>query len=345
MSIDFQVLGGPGRDNAALVRVDSGRSITRLLFDCGEGCLGALGLAEVQAIDHLLFSHLHMDHIGGFDSFFRSTYGRSDRPNHVWGPPETSRIIHHRFRGFMWNLCAGLTAAWHVYDIGPGGRGCARFEAGEAFAQAHPCPAPAQAGPIIDAPDFSVEALQMDHATPSLAYIVRERPRANIDPARLAALGLPPGPWLQRVKRPQPGEPDEIEVGGARYALAALRAELLISAPGESLAYLTDFLLDDAARARLVPALRGCTTLICESQYRQADAELARRNCHMTAAQAAGLAREAQVGRLVLFHVSDRYRREGWLALLAEARAIFSDTSFPDHWAIGGDVYSREQNR
>ncbi|MGZ3675881.1 MAG: MBL fold metallo-hydrolase, partial [Ktedonobacterales bacterium] len=74
MSIDFHILGDPGRDNALFVRVQTGQALHRLLFDCGEGCLSALPVAEVQAVDHLCFSHLHMDHIGGFDSFFRVTY-------------------------------------------------------------------------------------------------------------------------------------------------------------------------------------------------------------------------------------------------------------------------------
>ena len=84
---------------------------------------------------------------------------------------------------------------------------------------------------------------------------------------------------------------------------------------------------------RLADALRGVTTVICESQYRHADVDLAIRNYHMTATQAASLAARAGVGRLVLFHLSDRYRPEEWRAMLAEARAVFPATAFPDHWA------------
>jgi ribonuclease Z len=40
------------------------------------------------------------------------------------------------------------------------------------------------------------------------------------------------------------------------------------------------------------------------------------------------------VGRLVLFHLSDRYRPEQWRELLDEARAIFPATSFPEHWSL-----------
>jgi hypothetical protein len=39
MSISHQVLGQPGRDNALFVEINTGQSIHRLQFDCGEACL------------------------------------------------------------------------------------------------------------------------------------------------------------------------------------------------------------------------------------------------------------------------------------------------------------------
>src|SRR5262249_10927839 len=112
VALRFQVLGGPCRDNALLVRIDSGQGVSRLLFDCGDGCLWDLPFGEVQAIDHLFFSHLHMDHIGGFDTFFRSPFGRTGKVNHVWGPPRTAEVLHHRFRGCLWNMRQGWEARW-----------------------------------------------------------------------------------------------------------------------------------------------------------------------------------------------------------------------------------------
>ncbi len=137
MPIEFQVLGEAGYDNALFVRVASGQAIHRLLFDCGEGCLDGLSVAESHAIDHLLFSHLHMDHVGGFDGFFRCTYNRTAKPNHVWGPPRTGEILHHRFRGFLWNLHEGQAVAWRVHDLYPGRIETRRLELAEAFAHAH----------------------------------------------------------------------------------------------------------------------------------------------------------------------------------------------------------------
>ena len=62
MTIEPRVLGIPGQDNAVYMRVDSGQAIYHLLFDCGEGCIYPLGRSVLQEIDHLFFSHAHMDH-------------------------------------------------------------------------------------------------------------------------------------------------------------------------------------------------------------------------------------------------------------------------------------------
>jgi ribonuclease Z len=332
MTLSFQVLGDPGRDNALLVKVDTGQAVSRLLLDCGEGCLSGLPFAEVREIDHLFFSHLHMDHVAGFDAFFRCTFNRTDRPNHVWGPPRTGHILHHRFQGFLWNLVGGQQATWQVHDLHPGRIETHRFELAEAFAQAHDGEERSWDRTIVEGPGYSVEALLMDHGTPSAAYVVREAPRVNVDPARLTDLGLRPGPWLQRVRGPRADDAETIDVGGFPRRVRELQESLLTVTPGDSVAYLTDFLLDDAAADRLSEALKGVGSVVCESQYRHDDLELARRNYHMTARQVASLAARVGVDRLVLFHLSDRYRPEEWAELVAEARAVFPTTSFPDHW-------------
>jgi ribonuclease Z len=333
MSLSFRVLGGAGQDNALLVVVDSGQAVSRLLFDCGQACLDTVAFTEARQIDHLFFSHLHIDHVAGFDAFFRCVYDRTDRPNHLWGPARTAEILQHRFQGFLWNLVGDQEVTWHVHDLQPGRVEDWRFELAEAFAQRHPDGERAWDRVVLEGLGYTIEALLMDHGTPSVAYIVRETPRANVDPTRLAALGLRPGPWLQRVRGPRADEEEVVIVAGTSRRVRELQDALLVVTPGESVAYLTDFLLNEVAEERLVDSLQGVGAVVCESQYRHADLELACRNRHMTATQVAQLARRAGVGRLVLFHLSDRYQPEGWRQLLAEAHAVFPNTDCPDHWA------------
>jgi len=333
MSIAFQVLGVAGGDNALLVQIDSGQSVERLLFDCGEGCLSEVPFGEVQLIDHLFFSHLHMDHVAGFDSFFRCTFNREATPNYISGPHETARILQRRFQGFLCNLHAQMSGSWRVADISEKEIRTTRFELREAFAVAHDEGTRPYDRIILDRPSYMVEAVTMEHCTPTLAYIVREKARQNVDTSRLAALGLRPGPWLKQLKEATTGS-EQIMVDGVAHSAEELRKKLITETAGQSLAYLTDFLLDGAAMDRLAEALKGCQTMVCEGQYRHADLELARKYFHMTTVLSATLAQREQVGQFVLLHLSDRYEQADWLEMLREAREIFPKVSYPAQWKL-----------
>jgi ribonuclease Z len=63
--------------------------------------------------------------------------------------------------------------------------------------------------------------------------------------------------------------------------------------------------------------------LVIEATYLRRDTDMAHRFAHLTAAHAATLARDANVKRLVLTHVSRRYREA---EILEEARSIFPQT-------------------
>ncbi len=334
MSIGFRILGAPGSDNALLVWIDSGQTLERLLFDCGEGCLAKLSVAEIQTVDHLFFSHLHMDHVGGFDAFFRVNFNRAMKPNRIWGPPETARIMGHRFQGFLWNLHEGMRATWLVSDIHPNRVQTTRFELHEAFSVAHEELTSSYEKTVLEGAAFSLEAIAMEHRTPTLAYVVREKTRRNIDTSRLASLCLRPGPWLRQLKDLSSGGADTLIIDGTTYPVEELRSHLIIESPGESLAYLTDFILDERALDRLSDILQGCGIIICEGQYRHAHRDLARKTFHMTTVQSATLAQRANAGKLVLFHLSKRYQRQEWSEMLQEARQIFPNTHYPPHWIL-----------
>ena len=329
-----QVLGLPAHDNALLVTAATGQSQARLLFDCGAGVLDQLDIAEVAATDHLLFSHYHMDHIGGFDDYFRVNFERNSRENHVWGPPGSIEVLGHRFQGFLWNLRAELRGVWIVHELQGDTVRSARFEAREGFAVAHDAGKRRLAGgPLIQLPEVQVWALPLSHHGVSLGYLLREPLQLTVDKLALERLGLAPGPWLAQLKD---GLLDTLVVNGAVLESAELRAQLLRARPGDSLAYLSDFLLDAAEMDRLAAALAGVGTLYAEAQYAPEDTERAARNHHTTVLQVAKLARRAEVGALRLLHLSRRYRQEDWVGWLPAARAIFPQTNYPDHWFGSG---------
>jgi ribonuclease Z len=334
VSIQHQVLGEPGRDNALLVRVAAGRAVRRFLFDCGAGCLDTLSAAEIRAIDVLFFSHLHIDHVAGFDTFLRFNYGRPHAPVFVVGPAGTARILHHRLRGVAWNLIAGQPGEFRITDVESDRLITTRLLTAEAFEHAHPAGELPFQGAVHEEGGLAVQARIMDHGIPCLAYAVRPPPRFHLEGAALAQVGLRPGPWIKRLMSPAHRDDEPIVIDGAMYQLGPLRRQLVRADPG-GLAYLTDFVLDDRARQELETLLRGCSVIAGAARYCDADAERAQRNRHLTSSELGQLAARAGATELVLLHLSRRAARDQWRALRDEVRRSFPAARFPGHWGLG----------
>lgn len=328
--LNATVLGKPAHDNALWVEAGRGNGLTRLLLDCGSHTLDGLSLSDIMQTDHLLLSHLHIDHIAGFDDFFRVNFERASKPNHIWGPPGCARILGHRFQGFWWSHAAEMRSSWHVHEVDDTHIHTWRFEAHEAFTHAHDEGLQARSGPILHNGHLSVEAVTLRHHGPCLGYLVREPEQLKVNTAALAAAGLKAGPWLSRLKE---GGAEVLDIDGVPHDAAALRSQLLEVQRGDSLAYLTDFLLDETETARLAALLGGIHTLYLEAQYAPGDAELALKNHHTTVQQGATLAQRSGVQDLVLLHLSRRYRPADWSQMLGAAQALFPAARFPAHWA------------
>jgi ribonuclease Z len=94
--------------------------------------------------------------------------------------------------------------------------------------------------------------------------------------------------------------------------------------PGQAFA----FVMDTRPCAGAAELARGADLLVCESTYRESEAVEAREHFHMTAAQAAVLARDAGVRRLALTHFSQRYDDSD--GFRREAAALHSDVQAAD---------------
>lgn len=330
MAMTMVVLGKPGEDNALYLKLDSGQSNSKLLFDCGENCLDETSFSEIQEIDHLFFSHHHMDHISGFDHYFRANYARISKPNHIWGPPGTAVIMSHRFQGYWWNLNESMDATWFVHDIHSDRIETCRFELREAFSKIHEFKTERHEGTIIESDQFNVNAFILDHHGPCVAYKITEKPKFNIDTSRMSKLGLRPGPWLHQLKNQS--ITGTIQINGCSHDISTLRQDLLVSSAGDSVAYVTDFHVNDTGMDQLANWLRGCGRVLCEAQYMDSDIELAVRHFHMTTKRVGRLAAKAGIGELILFHLSRRYQISDWKAMLEECRAEFPQTRFSNEW-------------
>lgn len=328
MSIQFEILGRPDTDNALYVEVDTGKSVSRLLFDCGEGCLANKSFGQIQKIDQVFFSHFHMDHISGFDSLFRCVYGR-EQPIEFWGPANASSILQHRFQGFWWNLVEDQHSQVFVNRVESSTLCRFGFRLSQGFAKSELVEERQVDKVILDSPAFEVRVIELNHNGPCLGYRVNEKARLNVDLDAMGTLGLTSGPWLRTVKEENTGQ---IEINNQVFEIAELRNKIMVESTGDSIAYLTDFRLDAETGERLSDFIDGCSTVVCEAQYRKEDLELAQKNFHTTTDQVSKLAAQAQIEKLILFHLSDRYPQNEWVEMLDQARENFSNTNFADHW-------------
>jgi len=154
----------------------------------------------------------------------------------------------------------------------------------------------------------TLSAYRLDHPVEAYGYRLVEPDGRRMLPERLAAYGLA-GPDVGRLQRA-----GAIEAGGRTVTLAEVSA----ARPGQRFAFVMDTRLCEAVY-RLAD---GADLLVIEATFLDADRELADAYGHLTAAQAARVAAECGVRRLVLTHFSQRYADPG--DFRAEARRHFT---------------------
>ncbi|MEZ4448679.1 MAG: ribonuclease Z [Nannocystaceae bacterium] len=182
-----------------------------------------------------------------------------------------------------------------------------------------------QAGPILKTKELTLSTLPLDHGVEAWGYRIQEPDTRTMLPEKLEALGIR-GPAIGALIRA-----GSCEVDGRTVRLD----EVSVHKPGQSVA----FIMDTRPCENALTLARGVDLLICESTYLSEDAERAWSNGHMTARDAATLAREAGAGKLVLTHFSQRYPSTG--AFLEEARPIHGDVVA----ARDGDVIAVPKRR
>jgi ribonuclease Z len=260
------------------------RGPARFLVDCGEGTQRQLmrGQLGFRGLGHVLLTHLHLDHVAGLAGLLatRQLYQLAGAVE-IIGSRETVAFARRY-------LCA---------TIGPG------RAAGYRLRTVSP-------GLVLSRSGWHITAFPVAHrGTESLGYLFEEETRRALLPDRLAALGVPEGPERAALARGNP------------VVLADGRLVNPEMVQGPSVAGAKLAIIGDAEEVvSLVEPVRRADALVVEATFLERDAGLAHARGHLTAAGAAGLAREAEAGELLLTHISGRYKSE---EILAEAARLF----------------------
>lgn len=171
-------------------------------------------------------------------------------------------------------------------------------------------PVPTRApGVVGEVDEFRVETMRLVHGAESWGYRIVEPDGYRMLPEKLKAAGVR-GRDIGRIQRE-----GQIELDGKIIK----REDVSEPRPGQVVAFVMDTRLCDNAFA----LAENADLLICESTYLSTEEKEAWSRGHMTAAQAARVAKESGARRLVLTHFSQRY--PSTQPFLEEAQAIHDD--------------------
>jgi ribonuclease Z len=258
----------------------------RFLVDCGEGTQRQILQSGVgfKRLTRILLTHGHLDHILGLGGLM-STFLR-------WEAIDELEIF------------GGRSTLERVHDLLYG-----------VVLRGNQPPMPLtlreiKAGTFFETEDFSVSAFPVIHRGPDcLGYLFEEKSRRPFLAEKADALGVPFGPERRDL------------VEGKAVNLPDGRIVQPDDVLGASQRGTKFVMVGDVGRTEeLLQVCQDADGLVIESTYLDSEADMAKQFSHLTARQGAELAIKAGVKKLILTHISRRYREKD---VLAEAQSVF----------------------
>jgi ribonuclease Z len=260
----------------------------RLLFDCAEGTQRQLLRSNVGLIElrEIFLTHYHADHYLGLPGMLKTFALRGREVPVTIYGPPGLKDLF----GALRRIFGRLTYPYELVELAPG----------ESLQRA----------------EYMLQTFAVNHGVSAVGYAMVEAPRpGRFDVEAADELGVPEGPQRGALQRGEPVTLEDGRVVTPELVLGQARTgrKLVISA-------------DTAPARSVVDAARGADVLIHEATFATEERERARETLHSTAAEAAEVARSAEVGLLALTHLSNRYFGG---EIEREAQEVFPDTVVP----------------
>ena len=257
------------------------------LFDGGEGTQVSLRRLNLKwkKITAIFVSHTHADHVTGLPGILMlSAQVERTEPLYIYGPPKIAEYIETSRKVLDMYINYPII----VNEI------------------TAPCV-------VYGGDGFYVRAFPLEHTKTCVGYTLEELDRpGEFNPEKATELGIPRGPLWGKLQKGecvknQNGEeirPEQV-VGKARS--------------GRKFSFVTDTLY----LPTIAKEVQGSDLLICEGMFADDCADQAKEKKHMTARQAAIIARDANVKRMAMIHYSPRYTDRDLELLLTQAQSVF----------------------
>ena len=259
------------------------------MIDCGEGAQLQFRKSHLKfsRLNHIFISHLHGDHCFGLLGLISTLnlLGRTAEL-HIHSPKGLETLLTPMLDFF--NRQMTYKVLFHEFDTKE----------------------PMQ---IYEDRSLTVTTIPLRHRMPCCGFLFAEKRRPNHIIREMVDFYQVPVSALKRIKNGA----DSVPSAGKTVSNNLLTRP---SAPSRSYAYCSDTIYLPS----IVEQIKGVDLLFHEATFANEDAPRAKETFHTTAAQAAEIARRAEVKKLLIGHFSARYEDEN--ILLQEASAIFPDT-------------------
>ncbi|MBF0709173.1 ribonuclease Z [Alkalihalobacillus hwajinpoensis] len=272
--------------SSAALRLDSGEV---WLFDCGEATQHQILTSSISLskMTKIFITHLHGDHIFGLPGILGSrSFQGGESELVVYGPKGLADFIDTAIR---------ISGTYLRYPLR-----IVEVEDGVQVNESH----------------FSIKVALLEHGIDSFGYRIEERDKAGtLNVEKLKALGVQPGPIYQKLKS---GSSIKLENGQTIHACDVTGPTI----KGRHIVVCGDTRFTE----KTIDFARNADVLIHEATFSEANTRLAYEYYHSTTVQAARIAKDARVEKLLLNHISSRYQESDVVGLVEEARNVFENT-------------------
>ncbi|MCW7076718.1 MAG: ribonuclease Z [Candidatus Syntropharchaeales archaeon] len=259
-----------------------------ILFDCGEGAQRQMMRAKsgMGSLGSVFLTHLHADHFLGLPGVIQTLSFQKRTEPLAIFGPKGTKEL-----------------MVHIMALG---NFKSRFEVQIEEVSS---------GDVIKRSGYEIKVIRTEHSIRSVGYVLEEDMRlGRFDRERAIELGVPPGPMFSKLHHG----------GSVTIEGREIKSEEVVGPPrpGRKIVYTGD---TRPCRA-VIEAAKDADLLIHDSTMADELADWAAEYRHSTSREAAQVAKEAGVLRLILTHISPRYS-DGTRRLLDDARKVFSNAT------------------
>lgn len=257
------------------------------LFDGGEGTQVSLKRLNLKwkKINAIFVSHTHADHVTGLPGIMMlsSQVDRSE-PLYIYGPPKIAEYIETSRQV----LDMYINYPVIVKEI-------------------------TEPGIVHEENDFVIRAFPLKHTKTCVGYTLEEKPRpGEFNPEKAKELNVPVGPLWSKLQNGESVKSLDGKIINPEDVLGKPRK-------GRKFSYVTDTLYLDS----IAQEVRDSDLLICESMFEHSLLDQAKEKKHMTAIQAATIAKNSNSKKMAMIHYSPRYTDKELAILEEEAKSIY----------------------